>query len=200
MTKAVIFDFGNVLVHFDPDYILAERFPDEADRKELTPIVFARKYWDRTDDGSMTEDEVYELIAPSLKAEHRLGVKDVLLNWHYRLPEWEGMRELILSLKARGVSVFVISNISKRFADHASEIPILSLADGTVFSACVGVTKPSPEIFALACERFGFPKEECVFIDDSLKNIEGAKAFGMNAILFDGNVRALAEHLKNLGI
>ena len=111
MIRAVIFDFGNVLVHFEPEHILAEQFPNEADRKELIPLVFARKYWDRTDDGSMTEDEIYEQIAPSLREECRNGVKEVLRNWHRRLPEWEGMCELIISLKSRGVSVFVISNI-----------------------------------------------------------------------------------------
>ena len=198
MIKAVIFDFGNVLVHFEPDYIMSEQFPCEADRKELMPIVFSRAYWDKTDAGMMSEKQVYEAIAPELKKEYLDGVKAVLENWHKRLPEWEGMRELILRLKSKGISVFVISNISKQFAEHSKELPILSLADGALYSAEVGVTKPSAEIFRLACEKFGFAKKECIFVDDSQRNVNGAISFGMQAIRFDGDTKALAQMLDNI--
>ena len=108
------------------------------------------------------------------------------------------MRELICSLKDRGYPIFVISNISKRFAEHSNEVPILSLADNALYSAEVGETKPSAEIFRLACEKFGYKKEDCVFIDDSPKNVQGAREFGMNAILFDGDIGSLSRSLDEL--
>ena len=130
--------------------------------------------------------------------EYRAGVKNAITNWYYRLPEWEGMRELVCYFKERGYPVFVISNISRGFAERASEIPILALTDGAIFSALCYATKPSAEIFDMACRQFGYPKEECVFIDDSQKNIDGAKAFGLNAIRFDGNADELKKALCEL--
>ena len=121
-----------------------------------------------------------------------------IMNWHERLPEWEGMRDLLSDLKVRGVPIFLISNISRGFASHASEIPILSFIDKAVFSALTDFVKPSPEIFELACRSFGYPKEQCVFVDDSEKNIKGASDFGLNTVLFDGDAKSLRKKLSGL--
>ena len=196
--KAVIFDFGQVLVHFDSDYILAEAVPDPKARREIAEILFDRAYWDRMDDGTLTEDDLCRKALPRIAENYRVQVKKAIQNWYYRLPEWEGMRELLTELKDAGYPVFLISNISRGFAEHSSEIPILSLIDKAVFSAVSDCVKPSAEIFDLACKTFGYAPEECVFIDDSEKNLEGAKAFGITPILFDGNATELRTTLSNL--
>lgn len=198
MIKAVIFDFGQVLVHFDPDYILAEAIPDAEDRKSAAEILFSRKYWDRMDDGTLSEAELCRSAVPLIDEKYRAAAEAAIMNWHNRLPEWEGMRELLCDLKERGVPVFLISNISRGFAEHSGEIPILSFIDNAVFSAVTDYVKPSPEIFELACRRFGYSKEECVFVDDSEKNINGALAFGLNALLFDGDAAELRRRLSAL--
>ena len=43
--KAVIFDFGQVLVHFEPEYILAEAIEDGFDRKRAADVLFSREYY-----------------------------------------------------------------------------------------------------------------------------------------------------------
>ena len=196
--KAIIFDFGQVLVHFDPEYILAEAIPDEAERKAAAEILFDRAYWDKLDDGTMTEADLCREALPRIKAEYRAPAEKAISNWYYRLPEWEGMRELLTKLKDAGYPVFLISNISRGFAEHSSEIPILSLIDKAVFSATADCVKPSAAIFDLACRTFGYAPEECVFIDDSEKNLKGAEAFGIHPIHFDGNAFKLRSTLSNL--
>ena len=196
--KAVIFDFGQVLVHFDPDHILAEAIEDGLDRKKAAEVLFSREYWDRMDDGSLCEAELCRLALPRIDERYRPSAEKAIMNWYYRLPEWEGMRELIGDLKARDVPVFLISNISRGFAEHSGEIPILSFIDKAVFSAVEDCVKPNAEIFELACKRFGYPKEQCVFVDDSEKNIKGASDFGLNTVLFDGDAVRLRGILSEM--
>ncbi len=62
-------------------------------------------------------------------------------------------------------------------------------------TANYGVVKPSRRIFEILCKECGINKEESIFIDDSQKNIEGGKSFGIHTYLFDGNTAALKDHL-----
>ena len=57
------------------------------------------------------------------------------------------------------------------------------LFDDIVVSAEVGMAKPRPEIFRLAADRLGLPPDACVFVDDWDKNVEAARAVGMQAVL-----------------
>jgi HAD superfamily hydrolase (TIGR01509 family) len=57
------------------------------------------------------------------------------------------------------------------------------LFDDVVVSAEVGMAKPRPEIFRLAADRLGLAPEACVFVDDWDKNVEAARAVGMQAVL-----------------
>ncbi|MEM8624734.1 MAG: HAD-IA family hydrolase [Pseudomonadota bacterium] len=61
---------------------------------------------------------------------------------------------------------------------------VLEVFGVTIVSGVEKVSKPDPRIFHLLCERAGVLAEECVFIDDRLKNVEGAEAVGMDAIHF----------------
>ena len=198
MIKNVVFDFGQVLVHFEPEYIIAEAIPDAEYRKIAADVVFSREYWDRMDDGTLSEEGLCRLVLPRIEEKYRDAVENAIMNWHLRLPEWEGMGELISDLKEHGVPIFLISNISRGFAEHSGEVPILSPVDKAVFSALTDFVKPSAEIFELACERFGYPKEHCVFVDDSEKNIRGAADFGLNTVLFDGDAAALRRRLSEM--
>jgi len=198
MIKAIIFDFGQVLVHFDSDYILKEAIPDERARRTAAEVLFSREYWDRLDDGTMNEAELCRLALPRIDERYRESAETAIMNWHTRLPEWEGMRSLLCDLKAKGIPIFLISNISSGFVAHSHEIPILSYIDKAVFSAVSDCVKPSGEIFELACQRFGFPREECGFVDDSEKNIRGAAEFGLHTVLFDGDADALRARLSEM--
>jgi putative hydrolase of the HAD superfamily len=59
----------------------------------------------------------------------------------------------------------------------------VDIFDATVISGDVGLHKPQPEIYELACERLGSEATDCVFVDDLRENIEGAEAIGMTGVL-----------------
>ncbi|MBO5092626.1 MAG: HAD family phosphatase, partial [Clostridia bacterium] len=56
--KNVVFDFGQVLVYFQPSYMVGAYVSDEADKALIEEVVFDRLYWDRLDSGDISDEEV----------------------------------------------------------------------------------------------------------------------------------------------
>ena len=198
MINNVVFDFGQVLVRFDPMYMTKQYIDNDADAKLVADVLFDRAYWDRLDAGTITDEEVVRLSCERLPKRLHESAEKVYYNWIYNLPEIEGMRELIIKLKKAGKRVYLLSNISEYFAAHAHEIPILALLDGCVFSAECGMTKPNREIFVHICEKFGLDPTETVFVDDREDNVQAAMLLGMAGYVFDGDADKLRTYLDSL--
>jgi putative hydrolase of the HAD superfamily len=199
MIKNVVFDFGQTLVHFDPAYIVGQKVSDPADAQLLRSVVFDGYYFSRLDAGSISTAEV--LAHQKTRLPERLWAisEEIYYSWIYTMPEIEGMRELILDIKQRfHAPVFLLSNISQYFVDHADEIPMLKLMDRCVFSCVCKMVKPGVEIFAHLCRECNIRPEESVFIDDIPANIEGAVKAGLHGYLFDGNVQKLRAYLESV--
>ncbi len=199
LIKNYIFDFGNVLVRFDPEIIMRPYIADKISRDELASIVFDRKYWDRLDDGSLTETQVYELIKHRIPDDKRKAVKSVLEKWYYHLPVNKETEEFVDELKNKGHNVYILSNISKNFSDNYSNVEslkrLLSKFDGLVFSGREGIVKPKREIFELILRRFNLNPDETLFIDDSQKNKNGAGQAGLHTFLFNDDLNILRKTL-----
>ena len=199
MFKNYIFDFGQVLIKFDPDYMVSAFVTDEEDKKLLVPIIFDRLYWNGLDDGSITDTEVKEAVCKRLPKRLHKAACDIYDNWIRNLPAIDGMSELLNTLKEKGAKLYLLSNISCYFAENYESVPeikdVLSKFDGVVFSAPIRMTKPDREIFEHLLTKFDLKAEDCIFIDDSDKNIQGAKSAGIDGYLFDGDSAKLKKHL-----
>jgi len=96
--------------------------------------------------------------------------------------------------------VGMISNATKNLEEVlANHHGIIDLFDVVINSARVGMAKPDVRIYHLAAERLGVPASACVFTDDLVHNIEGARAAGMHAFHFQGAAHLEAE-LRALGM
>ena len=199
MKKNVIFDFGQVLVRFDPDYMTGVYVKDPRQQQTVQEVGFDRLYWDPLDAGQITDEQIKDAIRSRLPAQLQEAACAAYDNWHKNLPFIPGMPELVAQLKARGVKLYLLSNISIGFAEKYSEVPqlrqLFDLFDGLVFSGPLGMVKPGKEIFDHALHTYGLKAEECVFVDDNPNNIAGAKAAGIDAWLFDGDAQRLQEML-----
>ena len=200
MIHNLIFDFGQVLVRFEPDEIAAPYIPDPADRALACPILFDRFWWDRFDAGTLTEEQALPELLPRLPERLRAPAARVLLEWHQNLPPVPGMWDLVGRCRSEfGARVFLLSNISLDFADRgAPRYPVLSQMEGCVFSAKVGLVKPKPAIFDYTLNKFGLRAEETLFIDDSPRNLAGAAACGIAGYRFEGDAAALGNYLSGL--
>jgi len=69
-----------------------------------------------------------------------------------------------------------------------------------VISGDVGMHKPQPEIYRLACERLGVAPPDAVFVDDLRENCAGAEAVGMTAILHRDSEQTVDRLGELLGV
>lgn len=195
MIKNVIFDCGQVLIRFDPKYMVERYVNDPADSALLQEVVFDRLYWGALDLGTITDEEV--IAASCARVPERLhgAVADIYYHWIYNIPEIAGMRELTCQLKADGLRLYLLSDISKYFIAHKDEITILDAFDKCVFSADYGLVKPHRETFANLCAVCGIEPSESLFVDDNPNNVRGAEDFGITAYCFDGDAQRLKAYL-----
>ena len=200
MYKNLIFDFGQVIVHFDPLYMTLKYISDEQDIGLVSNVVFDRLYWDKLDMGTITDEEIKSDICKRLPSRLHKSAIEVYERWYENLPLIDGIFELLTELKAKGIKLYLLSNISVGFADNYHKNPkikmVLDLFDGLVFSGKLGIVKPSFQIFSHITEKYGILKSEALFVDDNKNNIAGAEEFGIKGYLFDGDVKKLREYLK----
>ncbi len=180
----VVFDFGNVLKKWEPERVLGQFFatPDEMEAV-LDQIGFAA--WNVEQDRGRDWDEAVEAAAAShpdhahIFAAYRNGLAEA-----HDVPI-QGTIDIVEELKAAGTALYAITNASHETVRVLRDLytyPALFL--DVVVSAEEGLVKPDPAIFERFLERNGLEAGACVFIDDSPRNIEGARGVGMDAIHF----------------
>lgn len=201
MIRNIIFDMGNVLIYFDRNIFLDRvGLENPEDRELLNREVYLSLEWSRMDRGSLTDEEAAEIIARRVPEHLRETVHRLVNEWERPILPIDGMEELVRELKRNGYGIYLLSNASCRQHHYWPEIPASDLFDGTLISADVHLVKPQPEIYELLCNRFSLKKEECVFIDDSTPNAEGAFYTGIPAIVFHNDVGELRRKLQEIGV
>lgn len=198
MIKNVIFDFGQVLVHFIPHYMTKAYIENEEDALLAEEIIFDRLYWDKLDAGTISDEEVIKLIKERLPERLWNQAEQAYVNWFYNIPQIDGMEENVIKLKENGIQVCILSNISKGFAEHYREISMFKHFDKFVFSAACGMTKPNKNIFEYVLKKYNFKAEETLFVDDRKENVDGAVSVGIKGYLFDGDVLKFSEFVNKI--
>jgi 2-haloacid dehalogenase len=195
--KAIIFDFGNVLLEWDPRLVYRRYFPDDEEGMEqfLHEVNFMD--WNAQQDKGRTFAEgVAELskqfphYADLIQAYHD--------NWEHSIGHYfEGTVDIMKQLKKAGYSLYGLSNWSaETFPIAQKKYDFFNLLDDRVISGEVGLIKPEPEIFELLLKKIGRPAQECLFIDDALANIEQAQKLGFATVHFQSSDQLTAELRK----
>jgi 2-haloacid dehalogenase len=195
----VVFDVGNVLIRWDPRHLYRRLIPDEARMDWFMQNVCTGAWNIEQDRGRSWADGVAELVARHPDWEHEIRAYDA--HWHETVPGViEDSVAVLAELKARGDKVYAITNFSReKWAESLIRFPFLDTFDGTIVSAHERLLKPEPAIFQTLLERYGLAAGDCIFVDDSEKNVKGARAVGMQAVHFVEPIDLRAE-LRALGV
>lgn len=197
MIKNIVFDMGNVLIHFDKDIFLdREGLFDENDRKLVTRETFQSFEWAQMDRGLLQPAEAEKIMEEKLPDRLKPYVHKFVFEWRVPLLPMEGMAEIVKNLKGKGYGIYLLSNAGYDQKEYWNDIPGSEYFDGTLISCNVKLVKPERGIYEALCEKFGLKKEECIFIDDNISNVEAAIFFGMSGIVFHGDAEELKEKLK----
>lgn len=199
MTPTVVFDVGNVLIRWDPRHLYRQLIPDEARMHWFMQNVCTAAWNLEQDRGRPWADAVADLVAQHPDWEREIKAYDE--RWHETVPGViEDSVAVLEELKARGDKVYAITNFSReKWAESVIRFPFLGSFDGTIVSAHERQLKPEPEIFHTLLERYDLAAQDCIFVDDSEKNVKGARAVGMQAVHFVEPIDLRAE-LKALGV
>jgi 2-haloacid dehalogenase/putative hydrolase of the HAD superfamily len=199
MPKAVLWDFGNVIVRWDPRTLYSKIFPDPSERDRFLSTVCTMAWHAPTDCGVTFADNIAALVERHPHHEPHIRA------WHER---WDEMfsgpiaetEAAIEALHARGVPQYGLSNISHETLHSTLAMsPAFGRLHGYVASGFEGVMKPDPAIYRLCCERFGLEPADFLFVDDSARNIDAAAAQGFDTHHFT-DASALRPALEARGL
>jgi HAD superfamily hydrolase (TIGR01509 family) len=182
--RNVIFDFGGVLVRWQPEAIIAGFYPDEVLRERVRDAVFRHPDWLSLDRGTLSEGVAIERFAARM-GRPAAEMQELMRHIKDSLTPVPDTIALLEELVLRGVPVYGLSNMAASVFDHLKgRHEHWGRFRGIVISAEVGLLKPEPEIFHHIAQRYGLVPAESVFIDDHLPNVESAGRLGFRTIHF----------------
>ena len=199
MIKTIIFDIGNVLAGFAwKPYFESFGYSKEI-LERMAKATVESCVWSAYDRGAMTDEELMEAFIQN-DPEIEKQLREALTNISGMLEKYDYAIPWVKELKEKGYQVLVLSNFShKAHEDCQNVLGFLDYVDGGILSYRDKVIKPEPEIYQLLIDRYQLVPEECVFLDDTPKNLEAAKVFGIHTIHFTDREKAL-EELRELGV
>lgn len=191
---------GGVLIDYNPEKTVREHFNEEHGEIFLREIL-RNHVWNDKDRGLVFPDDIMEMKKSVIPPEIFDKVSEMVHNFYPYMPPFEKMCELIKELKEKGYGIYLLSNASSDFHERRDHIPALQYFDGVIISADYKLLKPEKEIYETLFEKFSLRPEECFFIDDVQKNIDGARAAGMDGHCYShGDVEILRSALRDNGI
>jgi 2-haloacid dehalogenase len=200
LVRAVVFDVGNVLYHWSPRALYQRLIPEGQALDAFLANVVTTDWHFQHDAGRSFAETSAELISEF--PDHR----ELILAWGPRFLETitgsvAGMHDLVDRLAAAGIPIFGITNFAQEFwlPFRAQEASLFDRFTDIVVSGTERLVKPDAAIYALALKRFGLAQNEGYFIDDSLPNVEAARANGFQAHHFLG-VAPLLTEMRALGL
>ena len=195
--KALVFDFGGVLVDWNPHHLYDSYFGSKVKATWFLENICTNEWNSQMDGGKPFCQGIAELSAQY--PEYAKDIEAYFNRWIEMMgTEIEGMYGLLQEYKAKGYTLLGLTNwSSETFCQVKDVYPIFKLLDGMVVSAEEHCIKPSPRIYQILLERFGLNASDCVFIDDRQPNVDGADAVGMTGILFT-SAQDLREKLESV--
>jgi 2-haloacid dehalogenase len=198
-TSTIIFDLGGVLLEWNPRYLYRKLFDDEAAMEAFLATVCTPDWNVRQDAGRPFGEAVAELLEQH--PEQEAMIRAYHERWEEMVPHAiEGTVEILADVRAAGYRVAALSNWSaETYPLMRQRFDFLGWFDRIVLSGDERCIKPDPQIYRILLDRLAQPAHECLFIDDSEKNVVAARQMGIHAIHFH-SPEALRVQLQEMGI
>jgi len=193
----VIFDLGGVLIDWNPRYLYRKILNTEEEITWFLENVCTPEWNDKQDGGRSFEEATNELIAKF--PDHESAIRA----WYGRWQETIGGRihetvELLEEIKAsKKYKLYALTNWSaETFPWALANFDFLHWFDGIVVSGVEKCRKPFPEFYQILFNRYQINPAQAIFIDDNIKNVEGALKVGLPTIHFQSAAQTKRELVK----
>lgn len=199
--KTLVFDFGGVLVDWNPHYFFDEYFADTDKASWFISNICTPEWNEEMDAGKTFAEGCAELAE-----KHPEWAKEIFLYdeaWWRMLGKTDmKMYAFVKKLKEAGVPIYGLTNWpAEKWSVAYPVVPTFHLLDGIVVSGQEKMHKPQHEFFQVLFDRYGLDPKECVFVDDRETNIIAARELGMGTVHFNKGVeQGQKEILEALGL
>lgn len=197
MIKAVIFDWGGVLL-YSPSIGTKEYCAKQLGVNESKFIEIYDKYEPDLQKGKISESNFWKKIYENFE----ISVPKSKIFWNTVLEATYKSNDKVVniakSLKKQGYKIGYLSNTEIQALPFFKK-QNYDFLDVAVFSCVEGFVKPEKEIYEITLNRLEVKPDEAIFIDDKQMHIDGAKKLGINTILFKDANQLLTE-LKRFSI
>lgn len=198
MIDTVIFDFGGVLLTWDPVPAVVPPYTLPQWEEFCRQVDWPR--FNAAQDAGRSVAAARAWLAdhhPQWEPLYRQYTENFPASLTGTIP---GAGELVADLQAAGVGLYGLTNWPAEHFPHAAVAqPAIKLLRDVVVSGQVGLAKPDPRIFALAQERFGVVPQRTAYVDDAPANVQAAADCGFVALQFT-EVPQLRSQLRQLGL
>ena len=198
--KNIIFDFGGVLMDWNPRYYFKDYFNDN-EKMEYFLEHIAQDEWNVEQDRGRSLAEGTEIQVKKFP-EWEKEIRAFYDNWTVMLKSDVPQNvEVLRKLKNTDYHLFGLTNWSEETFPYALEnYDFFQIFEGKiVVSGTEKLIKPDPKIWHVLLERYHIKAEESVFIDDNPKNIEMARSLGFNTVQVFPETD-LTKELKKFGV
>ena len=205
--KAVFFDFGGVFINSPFAAAAAAAETMGIPEAQLLELVFGPydadgdHPWHRLERGEMSFSDANDAIAELAEAggHGKIQPTDVLMALAADPGVRDFMIDLVRELRGRGLATGIITNNIAEFGTAwRAMIPVDELFDDIVDSSSVGLRKPDPAIYQLACDRLDVVPEAAIFIDDHAGNVAGARSVGISGVWCGYSVESTKAAVEEL--
>ncbi len=195
----IVFDIGKVLIHYDPNLPYLRLIPDDAQRARFFENVCTHEWNLEQDRGRSWQDAEALLLEQFPDKEEQ--IRHFRKHWREMVPHaYEDTVAIMERLMEEGRDVTMLTNFAEDTFREAREMyPFLDKPRGVTVSGEIKLIKPDVAIYRKHAEDFGLAPDRTLFIDDSIANVEGARAAGWNAVHFTGSEK-LKRDLASFGI
>ncbi|MEE9313513.1 MAG: HAD-IA family hydrolase [Rhizobiaceae bacterium] len=200
--KHIVFDIGQVLVHWDPHLIYTDLIPDDIERKAFIANVCTPE-WNIEQDRGRDWKEAEDLLIADHPEKTDL-IRAYRSNWMSSIPHaYDEVAAIMVDLVSSGIDVTMLTNFNQETYKMVTErFSFFGEPRGVTVSGEVKMVKPNRDIYEVHNNSFDLTREQTLFIDDSAPNIAMARDFGWNGIQFAGAEGAskLTEQLAEFGV
>lgn len=190
--KNIIFDFGGVLVDWNPRHLYKNHFKDTDEMESFLKNIC-------TEEWNIEQDRGRSLSEATLELQNKFPDHSASIQLFY--DQWEVMLKseipetvaLLYKLK-KNYPLYGLTNWSAETIDIAyKRFPFFKEFDGIVVSGVEKLIKPDKRIYQLLLDRYNIKAEESIFIDDNIHNVEAAREIGFHAIHFKNAAQLEAD-------
>lgn len=197
-TKAVVFDVGRVLYHWQLRALFEKLIDDPDELNWFLANVVTEEWHFRHDRG----ETIAQMLPERMQQfpDHALLIAAYAGRFNETVPgPVQGVHELVQRLFDAGVPLYALTNFGAELFQQFQRVNALfALFEDIIVSGEEGVTKPSPRIYEIAEERTGRLGGALFFTDDNPANVDAARDRGWDAHLFT-DAGALEMQLTRAG-